>query len=78
MACIRVNESTIICTTKGLYRVKVGRRVFYFEWHNYLGPLRTDREGKEIEQPTDENDPYWTAIDKFVNMTPEEKEQALV
>lgn len=69
MTCTRLDANTIICDfINGFYRIKVGRRVFYFEWHHYLGPQKVDRSGESLDNPIDENDLFWVAIDRFQEM----------
>lgn len=61
--CLRVGNS-IVCFSPD-YKIRFGRRVWLFEFHNYLGPTIIDEEGEPKEYPPEDH-PFWRALYKWI------------
>lgn len=66
MTCIKINNSTIVCTGK-IGRIKVEGRYINIDFHPYCGPnFYKDRNMQKLYEPTGSDDPVWPEFYKWL------------
>lgn len=59
--CIHIPNG-ILTVGGDTIRLSAYGKTFYFEWHNYLGPMFVTKRGSELKNPPGERNPWWKAF----------------
>lgn len=54
-----------VCTGGPLRRIRVGKKVVLFQFHDYLGPVVLTSKWEEKEPQPGEGDPFWDAFQSW-------------
>jgi len=64
MTCIRIPNG-VVCISDTTGKAKVNGRWWHWEFHHYLGPSFTDKDGEPLRKSPPENHPVWQAFGEW-------------